>query len=324
MTSLPERITFGPIPSRRLGHSLGINNIPPKACSYSCIYCQVGPTRHPEIQPRAFYPPQEIRRQVTAHLDALAQRGEPVDYLSFVPDGEPTLDRHLGEAIDLLRPLGLPIAVISNASLTWQPAVRAALAKADWLSLKVDAVDPAIWRRVNRPYPGLNLEAILAGIATLARDFQGTLTTETMLVAGVNDSPASLDAVADFLAGIHPAVAHLLAPIRPPAEPTVRPPDPRSLSRAYGVMSARLHRVECLFGYEGDAFAFTGKIGEDILAITAVHPLREEALRALLAKAGADWSLVEGLVRAGRLQLVDYEGHRYYRRTGPDAGGERR
>jgi predicted trehalose synthase len=83
-------------------------------------------------------------------------------------------------------------------------------------------------------------------------------------------------------------------------------------------MSARLPRVECLFGYEGDAFASTGKIGEDILAITAVHPLREEALRALLAKVGADLTLVEGLVGAGRLQLVDYEGHRYYRRPGPD------
>jgi wyosine [tRNA(Phe)-imidazoG37] synthetase (radical SAM superfamily) len=324
MTSLPERITFGPIPSRRLGQSLGINNIPPKGCSYSCIYCQVGPTRHPEIQPRAFYPPEEIRRQVTAHLDALARRGEPVDYLSFVPDGEPTLDSHLGEAIDLLRPLGLPIAVISNASLTSRPAVRAALAKADWLSLKVDAVDPGIWHRVNRPHPGLNLEEILEGIATLARDFQGTLTTETMLVAGVNDGPASLGAVADFLAGIHPAVVHLLAPIRPPAEPTVRPPDARSLSLAHGVMSAYLPRVECLFGYEGDAFASTGRIGEDILAIAAVHPLREEALRALLAKAGADWTLVDGLVGLGQLQLVDYEGHRYYRRPGPDAGGGRR
>jgi len=319
MTSLPARITFGPIPSRRLGQSLGINNIPPKACSYSCIYCQLGPTRHPEIQPRAFYPPEEIQRQVTAHLEALAQRGEPVDHLSFVPDGEPTLDIHLAEAIDLLRPLGLPIAVISNASLTWRPEVRAALAKADWLSLKVDALDPEIWRRVNRPHPGLSLEAILGGIAILASDFQGTLTTETMLVAGVNDDPASLGAVAAFLAGVRPAVAHLLSPIRPPADPEAKPPNAQSLSRAYAVMSAHLPRVECLFDYEGDSCAFTGQILEDILAITAVQPLREGALRALLAKAGADWALVEGLVGAGRLQALDYQGHRYFRRPPPDA-----
>jgi len=317
MTSQPARITFGPIPSRRLGQSLGINNIPPKACSYSCIYCQVGPTGHPEIQPHSFYPPEEILRQVAGHLKALAQRGEPVDFLSFVPDGEPTLDVHLGESIDLLRPLGLPIAVFSNASLLWQAEVREVLAKADWLSLKVDSVDPTIWRQINRPHPRLNLADILSGIATLARDFQGILTTETMLVAGVNDSAESVGAVADYLVEVGPAVAHLLAPIRPPAEPGVRVPDTASLNRAYGLMSSLLPRVECIFGYEGEAFASTGQVEEDILAIVAVHPLREEALRALLAKAGAEWTLVERLIELGLLHAVDYDGHRFYHRPRP-------
>jgi wyosine [tRNA(Phe)-imidazoG37] synthetase (radical SAM superfamily) len=197
-------ITFGPVPSRRLGRSLGINNIPPKACSYSCVYCQVGPTRDPEITPRALYAPQEILRSVAERLEALAQRGERVDWLTFVPDGEPTLDANLGEAIDRLRAFGIPIAVISNASLAWRDDVRAALAKADWLSLKVDATDPAVWRQVNRPCPALSLDAILDGIARLASDYRGTLTTETMLVAGVNDTAESVGGVAEYLVGWRP------------------------------------------------------------------------------------------------------------------------
>ena len=107
-------ITFGPVPSRRLGRSLGINNIPPKVCSYSCVYCQVGKTLQMETEPRDFYRPEEIQMEVTGRLDALYVKGETVDYLTIVPDGEPTLDRNLGKTIELLRPLGSKIAVISN------------------------------------------------------------------------------------------------------------------------------------------------------------------------------------------------------------------
>jgi wyosine [tRNA(Phe)-imidazoG37] synthetase (radical SAM superfamily) len=252
---------------------------------------------------------------VAERLEALAQRGEPVDWLTFVPDGEPTLDAHLGETIGLLRPFGVPIAVISNASLVWREEVRAALGKADWLSLKVDTVDPGVWARVNRPHPDLRLDAILDGIGRLAEGYPGTLATETMLVGGINDSVASLGALARFLAELGPAVAYLAVPTRPPAEPGVRPPDEETLARAYETLSARLSRVECLIGYEGDAFCSTGPVEDDLLAITAVHPMREDALRAFLAKAGASWEVVERLLGAGAIRLIDYQGHRYCTRT---------
>lgn len=308
-------ITFGPVPSRRLGRSLGINNIPPKACSYSCVYCQVGPTRAPESGPRAFYPSKEIVRSVADRLEALAQRGEPVDWLTFVPDGEPTLDANLGETIDQLRAFGIPIAVISNASLTWRDDVRTTLAKADWLSLKVDAADPAVWRRVNRPHPELGLDRILDGIARLASDYRGTLTTETMLLAGVNDTAESVGDVAGFLGRVAPAVAHLAVPTRPPAESYVRPPDETALVRAYELFRARVPRVEYLIGDEGSRFASAGPIESELLAITAVHPLREEALRIVLANARAQWSVVERLLTAGALRRVEYLGQRFYVRT---------
>lgn len=312
--------TFGPVPSRRLGRSLGINNIPPKACSYSCVYCQVGPTRTPESSPRAFYPPDEIHRSVAERLEALAQRGERVDWLTFVPDGEPTLDASLGETIDRLRAFGIPIAVISNASLAWCEDVRAALAKADWLSLKVDATDPAVWRQVNRPCPALHLDAILDGIARLASDYRGTLTTETMLVAGVNDTAESVSGVAGFLGGVAPAVAHLAVPTRPPAEPYVRPPDETALVRSYELFRARVPRVEYLIGDEGSAFASAGSAESELLAITAVHPLREEALRSLLANSRAQWPVVERLLAAGALRRVEYQGQRFYVRAPQSTG----
>lgn len=308
-------ITFGPVPSRRLGQSLGINNIPPKACSYSCVYCQVGPTRTPESSPRAFYPPKDILRSVAERLEALAQGGERVDWLTFVPDGEPTLDANLGETIDRLRPFGIPIAVISNASLAWREDVRAALAKTDWLSLKVDATDPAVWRQVNRPCPALHLDAILDGVARLANDYRGTLTTETMLVAGVNDNAESVGDVAGFLGRVAPVVAHLAVPTRPPAEPYVRPPDETTLVRAYELFRARVPRVEYLIGDEGSRFASAGPIESELLAITAVHPLREEALRVVLANARAQWAVVERLLAAGALRRVEYQGQRFYVRT---------
>jgi len=112
-------IAFGPVPSRRLGQSLGINNVPLKTCSYSCVYCQVGRTPRTATEPSAFHDPGELVSEVASRVREVLGRGGRVDFLTFVPDGEPSLDAHLGEAIEGLRPLGIPIAVISNGSLAW-------------------------------------------------------------------------------------------------------------------------------------------------------------------------------------------------------------
>lgn len=305
---------FGPVPSRRLGRSLGINNIPPKACSYSCVYCQVGRTAHTEIQPRSFYSPARIREHVERHLARLRTRAEQVDYLSFVPDGEPTLDAELGEAIDQLRPLGIPIAVICNGSLLFRPEVRARLAKADWVSLKVDAIDPRAWGRINRPHPDLKQAEVLEGLLTFAAEYSGTLVTETMLVSGHNDRDADAVALGEFLTRLNPRRAYLSIPIRPPAELGVQAPEARQINRFFQILAAQIEHVELLCGYEGDAFASTGHLAEDLLAITAVHPLRESAVRALVERSGEDWAVVESLVGEGRLVSSEFEGSRFYLR----------
>jgi len=305
-------ITFGPVPSRRLGRSLGINHIPPKHCTYSCRYCQVGPTHHQEIERRTFYKPEEIFRDVTRRVEALREQGEAVDFLTFVPDGEPALDRNLGATIDALRPLGLPIAVISNASLIWREDVRSDLAKADWVSLKVDSVDAATWRMLNQPHPGLELDAILQGIRTFAGVYRGALASETMLVAGLNDGAAGVTAVADFLASAGIRLAYLAIPHRPPADSAVTIPDEAVVTRAWHILQDRLAQVELLTAYEGDVFSPTGDPGSELLAIAAVHPLRESAVQALLARAGADRNVVQELLRSGSLRQVEYAGETFY------------
>jgi len=307
-------IAFGPLPSRRLGRSLGINNIPPKVCTYSCVYCQLGRTLKMQVERGAFYEPTDVVQAVQDKVEQARAVGEPIDYLTFVPDGEPTLDRHLGREIELLRPLGISIAVITNASLIWRKDVREDLMQADWVSLKVDAAREDIWRRIDRASRTLSLAAIRDGMVEFAQGYKGDLVTETMLVAGVNDSVEHVDAVAGFLRRLKPTRAYLSIPTRPPAETWVHAPAEEAINRAYQILSEQVDQVEYLIGYEGNAFACTGHVEEDLLSITAVHPMREEAVGEFLARAGADWPVVHGLIAQGQLVETAYGGHKFYMR----------
>ncbi|RLG56620.1 MAG: radical SAM protein, partial [Candidatus Hydrothermarchaeota archaeon] len=286
-------LTFGPVPSRRLGNSLGINNIPPKICSYSCIYCQLGRTKKIQVHRQEFYSIDEIVRSVEERLE----RVKNVDYLAFVPDGEPTLDMNLGKEIDALKQFGIRIAVITNSSLIWDEKVREELSKAEWVSLKVDAVSKEIWKKINRPHKALNLEKILNGIKEFSKEF----VTETMLINGVNDNKEELKKIADFLSAIEPKKSYISIPIRPPAEKWVRRASEQAINLAYHIFSERGISVEFLLGYEGNEFAFTGNVEKDLLSITSVHPMRKDAVEEFLRKAEADWSVIERLIKENKL-----------------------
>jgi wyosine [tRNA(Phe)-imidazoG37] synthetase (radical SAM superfamily) len=307
-------IVFGPVPSRRLGRSLGINHIPPKVCCYACVYCQIGATTRQAIKRQVFYPPDQIEREVKQRIAQLQAAGEAIDFLTFVPDGEPTLDRQLGELIDRLRPLGLKIAVITNGALLDQPDVRAELAKADWVSLKVDSVQERMWFNINRPHAALHLPNLLDGMRQFAATFKGTLTTETMLVHMLNDTVQDLESVAAFVSELRPAIADLAVPTRPPCEPWVEPAGEESINTAYQIFQSRLPHIELLVGDEGNAFSSTGDAATDLLSITAVHPLRADAAGALLAKTGADFAVVRRLIAENKLVEEQYQGQRYYLR----------
>jgi len=308
-------LAFGPIPSRRLGFSLGINNIPPKHCPYSCVYCQVDRTTALEVKRRDFYPVEQVVCEVKQKISEAARAGRTVDYLTFVPDGEPALDNGPGKLIEALKAFHIPIAVISNASLISEPSVQADLLLADWVSLKVDAVAEREWRQINRPHRHLSLAAILDGILQFRERFWGELVTETMLVEGINDSETVIEALYVFLLRLKPDKAYLSIPTRPPAEAWVKAPGAGALQRILAKAPEKIPFMDLLFETDVSGFVSTGNFEEDILNITAVHPLREEALQKMAAQAGADWSTVEALLTAGKIRRIPYREENFYVRN---------
>jgi wyosine [tRNA(Phe)-imidazoG37] synthetase (radical SAM superfamily) len=314
-----ENIAFGPVPSRRLGRSLGINNIPPKTCSYSCVYCQLGKTSNMLVKRQGFYKPEDVLREVERKVHEAYLRNEKIDYLTFVPDGEPTLDINIGEEISLLKRIGIPIAVITNASLLWLDGVKEDLLEADFVSLKVDAVSQDLWRSINRPHKDLRLNMILEGIGEFTETFRGTVVSETMLIDNVKYG-GELNEIASFLASLNKLdKAYVAIPTRPPAEKWVKSSKEEVINETFQVFSEKLgnNRVEYLIGYEGNAFACTGNVGEDLLSITAVHPMRREAVIEFLKRAKADWQVIEELLQQEKLTEIDYDGKKYYMRKLP-------
>jgi wyosine [tRNA(Phe)-imidazoG37] synthetase (radical SAM superfamily) len=266
------------------------------------------------VDRQAFYKQEKVIRVVRDKVAKARAIGEAIDYLTFVPDGEPTLDLNLAAEISALSELDIPIAVISNASLIWRDDVRDDLMGADWVSLKVDAVRVSTWRRINRPHGSIDLHKILGGIRAFSGVFEGELATETMLVKGVNDDEANLRETARFLGEIKPKVAYIAIPTRPPTEEWVRPAQEEQIHQAYHLFKQQVDQVELLLGYEGNAFASTGDTEQDLLSITAVHPMREDAVEQLLTKTGANWALVEGLIKHDKLVELSYGGRHFYLR----------
>jgi wyosine [tRNA(Phe)-imidazoG37] synthetase (radical SAM superfamily) len=314
-----KTLAFGPVPSRRLGRSLGINNITPKTCSYSCVYCQVGKTTNITVGRQIFYKPEDLSIAVKRKVHEATVRNERIDYLTFVSDGEPTLDLNLSKELSSLKQTGLPIAVITNASLLWRDDVKEELLKADFVSLKVDAVSEDLWRKVNRPHRDLRLNIVLEGIREFTEEFRGTVVSETMLIGNI-DYGDEFERIAGLLAELKKLnKAYIAIPTRPPTEKWVKQPKEDVINAAFQAFSKKLgdNKVESLMGYEGNAFASTGNLEEDLLSIIAVHPMREEAVKKLLEKADADWQVVEKLLGENNLVELQCEGKTYYVRKLP-------
>ncbi len=307
-------IVFGPVPSRRLGRSIGINNIPVKICSYSCIYCQIGNTNLLSAKRKVFYNPERIYREVLLKVNHLQGINEKIDYLTFVADGEPTLDINLGKSIKLLKPLGIKIAVITNASLLWEEGVRKDLMEADLVSVKIDSVILEIWHKINRPYGRLILENIINGIRELARNYRGKLITETMLVNGINDGIRSLTLTANFIKGINPVKSYVLVPTRPPAEKYVKIPKEEKINRAFQIFNEIIGGVELAISNEGTKFSFSSKSEKELLSILAVHPMRYDAVDEFLNKSGYKWDYINKLIKNNILIKTKYQNNYFLTR----------
>ncbi|NTW24354.1 MAG: radical SAM protein [Lentimicrobium sp.] len=308
-----ENIIFGPVPSRRLGKSIGINNIPHKVCSYSCAYCQVGKADIMQVNRQEFYLPDIIVRQLEYKLNCLSQSDFP-DYITLVPDGEPTLDIHLGELILKLKSFGLPVAVITNSSLLSQTEVQSELMNADYISLKVDTVNQTSWRKVNKPHKDLNHSIILQSIRDFSQTFKGTLVTESMLLKDINDSDEELERLAIFLCDVKPEIAYIAIPTRPLAFGGIFPADEAAVAMAYETFTRYKLNAELLTGYEGNAFASSGNFADDILSITAVHPMRKDAVMELMTKSNATELILNQLIENELIEKVTFNNQDYFLR----------
>ncbi len=308
-------LVFGPVPSRRLGRSLGINNIPPKECSYACVYCQLGNTIKLNVERREFYSTEQIVSEVKELINKVDSTSNKINYLTIVPDGEPTLDLNLGKTIEALKQFNIKIAVITNSSFLDDENVRADLLGADWVSVKVDAISEDVWHEVDRPHGKLNLYSILEGVRLFSKEYKNFFAVETMLVKGLNDSDEELKAISKFAKELNPDKVYLSIPTRPPAEKRVEAPDEERLNMAYQIFTATGLSAELNSGYEGNEFSSTGNLGEDILNITAVHPMRKDAVEDLILKSSGSWDDIDYLVTSCKLIKSKFNGNTFYLRN---------
>lgn len=306
------QIAFGPVPSRRLGKSIGINNIPPKVCSYACIYCQLGRAIQMEYRRKEFYKPEQVVEQVTQQVKKAEESGDIPDYLTFVPDGESTLDIHLGKEISALKQLGYKLAIITNSSLIDREDVQNELLNLDLVSVKVDTAEEETWRKINHPHKQLSFNDMEEGLRQFSKEYKGKLITETMLIDGVNDSKEQLEKTAEFIASLNPSVAYISIPTRPPARKKVKAATEEAINMAYQIFSTQIKHVEMITGHEGNAFAHTGDTAQDILSITAVHPMREDSVKEFLKKDGKSWEIVEKLIKEEQLLETEFNGYKFY------------
>jgi len=217
----PEvRHVYGPVPSRRLGYSLGVDILPYKTCSLDCIYCQLGPTPRKTSLRRRFFDQDEILSQVR---EAVA-RDQGIDFITFSGSGEPTLNSGLGILIRRIQELtSIPVAVLTNSTLLSRPSVRRSLRAADVVVPSLDAATAATFQKINRPLPSIKVSEVIAGLEKFRREFKGQIWLEVMLARGINDSPEDIAALKTAISRINPDRVQLNTVVRPPSEKRARP-----------------------------------------------------------------------------------------------------
>jgi len=296
--------TYGPVPSRRLGRSLGVSPIPPKTCSYSCVYCQLGRTKHLQVERKSFYPKEKIFSEIQR-----SSRDSNPDYVTFVGDGEPTLYKDLGWLINKTKSeLRLPVAVITNGSLLSFEDVRKDLLYADIILPTLDAGTEKNFRRINRPHRSIEFYDLLCGLRDFRRGFSGQIWLEVMIVKGLNDSEEELLNIKNAAELIKPDRIYVVTPIRPPAEPWVKPPSPETILKAQQILEDTIPLMDLESGDFGlREFA---DARQAILEIGSRHPLRlEQAME--IENAFSAPNTVRQMIEDGELVKANYSDRHY-------------
>ena len=295
---------YGPVPSRRLGQSLGVSPVPPKTCSYNCIYCQLGRTNTLQARRDNFFPKEDILTDIETIINSA-----PADYITFVGDGEPTLYKDIGWLISQCKKKWyLPVTVITNGSLFYLKDVRQDMKACDVVLPTLDAGSEEVYRKINRPHSSIGFDKMLKGQIEFRQEYSGKIWLEVMLVEGVNDSDTSLIDIKHAIEQIQPDRVYLSVPIRPPSETWVRPPAPERIIRAHEILGT----VRDLAHYESGEFGlntFTDG-GTAILELCSRHPLREEQAKAIEARFSEIGS-INSMLLDGILVRIEYQ-KKYY------------
>jgi wyosine [tRNA(Phe)-imidazoG37] synthetase (radical SAM superfamily) len=302
---------FGPVPSRRLGQSLGIDTIPLKTCNWNCVYCQLGRSVPLVNQRRNYFLPEAILAEV--QLALAAHRPGEIDWITFVGSGEPTLHANIGLLIRQVKTLtDIPIAILTNGALLYRSEVRRDLAAADAVLPTLDAGTPVLYRHMNRPHPACTFDRLVEGLIAFRKMYSGRLWIEVMLVRGLNDTEQALRENAVVLRQIEPDAVHINLPTRPPAEKWVQLSDKDGLRRAMtilGDIAQVVHPAQGSFDLSGE-----NSVATAIINLIARHPMSEEELRQTLQH----WAprqveeVLLSLLASGQAQVVERYGTRFW------------
>jgi wyosine [tRNA(Phe)-imidazoG37] synthetase (radical SAM superfamily) len=224
--ALNKKYLYGPVPSRRLGRSLGIDIVPLKHCTLDCVYCQLGRTTQKTIERRDYVPVEAV---LTELRDTL-KKGLKADFITISGSGEPTLNSRLGDLIDGIKKItDIPVAIMTNGTLLYREDVRADCAKADLVVPSLDAGDEAAFQKVNRPYRDISIEKLVDGLVTFRKEFPGRIWLEVFLVEGLNTDIAEIDRIKGLIKRIRPDKVQLNTAVRPTADPAIKKVDAEKL-----------------------------------------------------------------------------------------------
>ena len=302
------RFVYGPVASRRLGFSLGVDIIPFKTCTLDCVYCQLGSAGRATVRRRSWFPPEAILAQIKEAIDS----GQRIDVITFSGSGEPTLSRDLGFLIRSIKKMtGIPVAVLTNGTLLGRRDVRRDLAAADVVGPSLDAVPAALFRRVNRPHASLDNRKVIDGLVRFRDEFAGEIRLEIMLVKGVNDSPAAIEAIKRAVVRIRPDRIELNTVVRPPAD-----------RRAGALSAAALARIRARLGPKAEVVASfaerkqapaSGDLDRAILVTVGRRPQTAADIAAALGRHRDEvLKALSRLLARGRIRRRDHGGKTYF------------
>lgn len=264
---------YGPVPSRRLGRSLGIDLIPSKTCNFQCIYCQLGKTTYFTNKRTNFFPKEDIIFEIK---EAIKQHENEIDYITFVGSGEPTLYKDIEELILITKKLSKkPVCVITNGALLYDPKVRNALMLADVVLPSLDAGDEKLFIKINRPHPSIKYEDVIQGFIEFRKIYEGKFWIEIMIMKGINDSRNELFKLKEKIDLIIPDRIDINVPIRPPVEKWVKIPDKNIISLLNEVFG---EYTDIYYPEMGKFYLFSSDFEKEFLSIIERHPMRQEQI----------------------------------------------